>query len=152
MPDDGVIAVHEAGHALMAVALNLALAHVQVGDNPRYDLADGPDCTSPARRLDRVRVLMGGGAAEEVVFDRQPIGTGSDDQQIADLLGPDDHEVALRDEVRRFLALNQGTLRYVAARLARRGMLSGDEVEALVRPRRRSHRPVMQPGAAGAMK
>ena len=121
---DDVIAIHEVGHAFTAVALGLALSRVQIGDDPRYILDDFGESF---RRLDRVRVLMGGGAAEE------PIGTGSDDQQIADLLGPDDDEIALRDEVRRFLALNQGTLRYIAARLARRGMLSGDEVEALVR-------------------
>ena len=70
-----------------------------------------------------------------MVFDREPIGTGSDDQQIADLLGPEDNEVALRAEVARFLDLNRGTLRYVAGRLARRGVLTGDEVEALVRGR-----------------
>jgi hypothetical protein len=120
MPDDDLIAIHEAGHALMAVALNLALARVQVGNDPRYDLADGPDCTSPARRLHRVRTLMAGCAAERVIFDRQPLGGGSDDVQIANLLGPDDDETALRDEVRRFLRLNAGTLRYVAARLVRR--------------------------------
>ncbi len=61
---DDVVVIHESGHALMAVVLNLPLARVQVGDDPRYDLAPGP-----SRRLDRVRVLMGGGAAEEVVFD-----------------------------------------------------------------------------------
>jgi hypothetical protein len=128
---DDVVAIHESGHALMATVLGFELLRVQVGDNPRYDLAPGP-----SRRLDRVRVLMGGGEAERVVFDREPIGTGSDDQQIADLLGPDDDEVALRDKVRRFLRLNAGTLRYLAVRLARCGVLTGDEVEQLVRGRK----------------
>jgi hypothetical protein len=51
---------------------------VQVGnDDPRYDLAPGPDCTSPARRLDRVPVLMAGGESERVVFDREPNGTAA---------------------------------------------------------------------------
>lgn len=127
---DDVVATHKSGHALMAVVLNLPLARVQVGDDPRYDLAPGP-----SRRLDRIRVLMSGGEAERVLFDREPIGTRSDDQQIADLLGPDENEVALRAEVARFLELNGGTLRYLAARLARRGVLTGDEVEALVRGR-----------------
>src|SRR6187399_1650447 len=95
---DDVVAIHESGHALMATVLGFELLRVTVGDgDPRYDLAPGP-----SRRLDRIRVLMGGGAAEEVVFDREPIGTGSDDQQIADLLEPDDDEIALRDEVRKF--------------------------------------------------
>jgi hypothetical protein len=126
---DDVVAIHESGHALMATVLGFELLRVQVGDNdPRYDLAPGP-----SRRLDRVRVLMGGGAAEEVVFDRQPLGGGTDDVQIADLLGPDDGEDALRDEVCRFLRLNAGTLRYLAARLARCGVLTGDDVVALVR-------------------
>lgn len=131
---DDVIAIHEAGHAIMAVALGLSLARVQVGDDPRYILDDS-GCPKSFRRLDRVRVLMGGGEAERVVFGRDPFGTGSDDQQIAELLGADDNEVALRAEVARFLDLNRGTLRYVAARLARRGALTGDEVEALVRGR-----------------
>ena len=96
----------------------------------RFDFVDTP---APERRLDQVRVLMAGGAAEEVVFDQEPIGTGSDDLQIADLLGPDDNESALRDEVRRFLALNAGTLRYLASKLGRRGMMLGDEVAAVVR-------------------
>jgi hypothetical protein len=34
-----------------------------------------------------------------------------------------------------FPDLNRGTLRYLAARLTRRGVLTGDEVEALVRGR-----------------
>ena len=128
---DDVVAIHESGHALMATVLGFELLRVQVdNDDPRYDLAPGP-----SRRLDRVRVLMAGGGAERVIFDREPIGTGSDDQQIADLLGPDDDETALRDEVRRFLRLNAGTLHYIAAQLARRGVLSGDEVAALVRGR-----------------
>jgi hypothetical protein len=128
---DDVVAIHESGHALMATVLGFELLRVQVdNDDPRYDLAPGP-----SRRLDRVRVLMAGGGAERVIFDREPIGTGSDDQQIADLLGLDDDETALRDEVRRFLRLNAGTLRYIAAQLARRGVLSGDEVAALVRGR-----------------
>jgi hypothetical protein len=130
MPDDDLIAIHKAGHAMMGTVLGFALLRVQIGDNPRYDLAP-----VRSRRLDRVRVLMAGGAAERVVFDRDPLGTGSDDQQIANLLGPDDDETALRDEVARFLDLNRGTLRYVAARLAQRGVLSGDEVEALARLR-----------------
>ena len=116
---DDVVAIHESGHALMATVLGFELLRVQVdNDDPRYDLAPGP-----SRRLDRVRVLMAGGGAERVIFDREPIGTGSDDQQIADLLGLDDDETALRDEVRRFLRLNAGTLRYIAAQLARRGVL-----------------------------
>ena len=128
---DAVVAIHESGHALMATVLGFELLRVQVdNDDPRYDLAPGP-----SRRLDRVRVLMAGGGAERVIFDREPIGTGSDDQQIADLLGLDDDETALRDEVRRFLRLNAGTLHYIAAQLARRGVLSGDEVAALVRGR-----------------
>jgi hypothetical protein len=131
---DDVVAIHESGHALMATVLGFELLRVQVGDDdPRYDLAPGP-----SRRLDRVRVVMAGGAAEEVIFDREPIGTGSDDQQIADLLGLDDNEVALRAEVARFLDLNRGTLRYLAARLARRGVLDGNEVAALVRGRGRN--------------
>ena len=35
--------------------------------------------------------------------------------------------------MRRFLARNAGTVRYIAARLARRGVLDGDEVAAIVR-------------------
>ena len=128
---DDVVAIHESGHALMATVLGFELLRVQIdNDDPRYDLAPGP-----SRRLDRVRVLMAGGEAERVVFDREPIGTGSDDQQIAALLEPGDNEVALRAEVVRFLDLNRGTLRYLAARLARRGVLSGDEVERFVRGR-----------------
>ena len=129
-----IVSVHESGHAFMAVALGLKLRRVQVGNDPRYLL---DDCGEASRRLDRVRVLMGGGEAERVVFDRELIGGGSDDSQIADLLTDDDDEDALRDEVRRLLALNAGTVRYLAARLLREGVLNGDKVEALVRGRQR---------------
>jgi hypothetical protein len=44
----------------MAIALDLALARVQLANNPRYALGDGPDATNPARRLDRIRTLMAG--------------------------------------------------------------------------------------------
>jgi hypothetical protein len=130
MPDDDLISVHEAGHAFVAVALGLTLARVQIGDDPRYVLADelGPD-----RRRDRVRVLMAGGEAERVVFDIEPVGTASDDVQIASLLVDGDDESALRDSVRRLIELNAGTVRYLVARLARAGVLDGDEVERIVR-------------------
>jgi hypothetical protein len=149
---DDLIAVHESGHAFMAVALNLPLARVQVGKSPRYDLMGGASHS----RLDLVRVLIAGGEAERAVFNREPIGDSGDLKQIAELLKPDDNEAQLRDEVRRFLRLNGGTLRYLAARLARRGVLTGDEVEALVRgngrrsARRETVRPACENGIAGA--
>jgi hypothetical protein len=49
------------------------------------------------------------------------------------LLEDCDDETALRDQVRRLLELNAGTLRYLAAA---RGSLSGAEVERLVRGRK----------------
>jgi hypothetical protein len=124
------IATHEAGHATMAVVLGFELQRVQLNP-PRYDLMLG----QPSRRLDRARVLMAGGAAEEAVLGLEPIGTGSDDEQIADLLTDADDEDALRDGVRRLLALNAGTVRYLAARLLRDGVLNGAEVERVVRGR-----------------
>src|SRR5262249_2792219 len=92
MPDQDqmalVIATHESGHAIVAVALNLGLERVQVCDgDPRYILVDGMS----TRRRDCLLTLMGGCAAEELVFGRA-IGGGSDDVQIADLLEPDDDE------------------------------------------------------------
>ena len=45
------------------------------------------------------------------------------------LLDASDDEAAMRAQVRRLLALNAGTVRYLAARLARRGALAGDEVD-----------------------
>jgi hypothetical protein len=77
---------------------------------------------------------MAGGEAERIIFG-EPIGDGSDIKQIADLLQPFDDETQLRDEVRRLLELNSGTLRWLASKLARCGRLSGDEVERLVRGR-----------------
>lgn len=127
---DNVVAIHESGHVFVAVALRLRVRGVQLGDSPRFDFTDtpGPEC-----RLDHVRVLMAGGEAERAVFGREPIGGGSDDRKIAELLTDDDDEAALRDEVRRLLELNAGTVRFLAAKLARRGLLTGDEVEAIVR-------------------
>jgi hypothetical protein len=59
-------------------------------------------------------------------------------------------EAALRDEVRRFLRLNAGTLRYLASKLARCGRLSGNEVEQLVRGAKRLRaRKGPSDGAAG---
>lgn len=58
------------------------------------------------------------------------------------LLDASDDEAAMRAQVRRLLALNAGTVRYLAARLARRGALAGDEVDAIVRGRRQSPAPV----------
>jgi hypothetical protein len=74
---------------------------------------------------------MAGAEAERTIFGREPIGGGSDDIQIAHLIRDDD-ETALRAEVRKFLELNAGTLRYLAQKLLRRGRLRGDEVKRLV--------------------
>jgi len=73
---------------------------------------------------------IGPGLPQEagVSFSRPPL-------RRSELLEQDDDEAALRAGVRRLLALNAGTLRYIAARLARRGALTGDEVEALVHGR-----------------
>ena len=78
---------------------------------------------------------MAGGAAEEVLLNREPIGTGSDDPEIERLLTNDD-ELALRREVRRFIASNYPPLLRIADALTRHGVLSGDEVERIVRARR----------------
>ena len=68
-------------------------------------------------------------------FDRA-LGGGSDDEQIGHMLVEGDDEHALRAEVRRFLRLNAGTLRFLAAKLKRHGALSGSEVERVVRGKR----------------
>jgi hypothetical protein len=102
---------------------------VQIGSDPRYVL---DECEDAFRRRDLLRVLMAGGEAERVVFGREPIGSGSDDQRIATLL-TDDDEGALRAEVARLLGLNRGTLRFLAARLMRAGMMDGAELERVVR-------------------
>jgi hypothetical protein len=127
--DDGLIAVHESGHAFMAVALGLPLRRVQVGDDPSYDLVAAP--THPRRDL--VRILMAGGAAETVIFGAEPVGTRADDEEIAALLDQGDNEPTLRNKVRRLIELNAGTVKYLASRLARAGVLSGSEVRAIVR-------------------
>jgi ATP-dependent Zn protease len=133
-PDDFAlrIATHESGHAFTAVVVNLPLARVRLHPNPRYDLRDGLHLRDPATRLDRIRVLMGGAEAERVIFG-DAIGDGTDLTQIAELLIDDDDEIALRDQVRELLALNAGTLRWLASKLMKRGRLDGDEVERAVR-------------------
>jgi hypothetical protein len=75
--------------------------------------------------------LMAGGEAERVVFDCV-VGDASDTETIAALLTADDNEAALREQVYDFLALNAGTVRYLAAKLRRHGALDGAEVERIV--------------------
>ena len=128
---DDLAAVHEAGHVLVAIALGLDVARVQVGDAPRYNLVPG----QPPRARDRACVLMAGGEAERVVFNREPVGDVDDKRRIADLLEQGDDEIGLRNGVRRLVELNAGTIRWLAAKLARRGSLTGDEVAAIVRGR-----------------
>ena len=106
---EDVVAVHEAGHVFVATALGLPVHSVQLGTDPRFYFTATPE------RLDHVRVLMGGGEAERVIFDREPLGTSSDDLKIAALLDAGDDECALRSQVRHLLALNAGTVKYVAA-------------------------------------
>jgi hypothetical protein len=69
------------------------------------------------------------------VFVPERIGGDTDDPKIADLLDATDHEATLRREVREFLRLIPGTLRYLAGRLVRSGTTTGTEVQALVRVR-----------------
>ena len=85
-------------------------------------------------RLDRIRVLMAGAEAERVCFG-DAWGGGSDDKRVADLLRDGEDESRLRDGVRRLLADNQGTLRWLANKLARCGALSGREVARIIRMR-----------------
>lgn len=124
------VAVHEAGHVFVAAALGLPVRSVQLGDNPRFDFAAAPETV---RRLDHARVLMAGCEAEAAVTRREPIGGGSDDTKVAALLDKNDDELTLRAQVRHLLTLNAGTVKYLAARLAQRGALTGAEVARIVR-------------------
>jgi hypothetical protein len=124
------VALHEAGHAVVCLGVRLPLVRLQLNP-PRYDLAPGPH-----PRKAQLLALMGGGAAEELIFG-DAIGTGSDDEQIRDLLEPGDDEAALRDQVRQLLRWNVGTVRLLAARLMRERALSGEDVEAFIRRRSR---------------
>jgi ATP-dependent Zn protease len=116
--DDDRVAIHEMGHCLVATALKIPLARVQLAP-PRFDFVDAPE-----RRLDHIRVLLAGGIAEEIVFG-DVRGASGDGEQVRDLLTGDDDSVALSAGVRQLLILNLGTLRYLASRLQRYGSLTG---------------------------
>jgi len=130
MLDARIIATHEAGHAFVAEALGLAVSSVQVGTNPRFDLVDVP---GPERRLDFARVLAAGAAGEEVIFNCKPIGGGTDDLAIAELLCTNDDEQQLRREVRLFIAANYPAVQRIASALLRDGTLNGSQVNQLTK-------------------
>jgi hypothetical protein len=134
---DDRIAIHESAHVLLATALGLPVRFVQLGDDPCYRLERDP---RPDQRVAEILVLMAGCAGEEI-FHRTPLGGGSDDPQIARLLTAADDEASLRRQVRLFIAANYPAVRRIADALLRNGMLTGDEVEAIVRGKtfRRGH-------------
>jgi hypothetical protein len=92
---------------------------------------------------------MGGGEAEELVFERPAIGSVSDDQQIAAMLEPGE-ESALRDQVRELLRWNEGTLKYLAAQLLRHRILLGTDVVRMVRGGARIRRQAAHAVLGGA--
>jgi hypothetical protein len=59
--------------------------------------------------------------------------SGGDDPRIQTLLRRGRRRGGVARRGAALLELNAGTLRYLAARLARRGVLTGDEVERVVR-------------------
>ena len=79
---------------------------------------------------------MAGGAAEEVLLNREPIGTGSDDPKIAELLVDGDNEAALRREVRLLIAANYPTVLRIELSGSRRSGLGRSGLGALGRGRR----------------
>jgi hypothetical protein len=77
------------------------------------------------------------GCAGELLLGGVPRGGGSDDPKIKRLLrGDAEAEAALRREVALFITGNYPNVLRVARALARRGVLTGDEVERLVYRRR----------------
>jgi hypothetical protein len=77
---------------------------------------------------------MAGAEGEAALLGRAPIGGGTDDEKIAELIDGEDEE-ALRRQVRLFLANNYPVVLRVAAALKRDGTLSGEQVERLVTAR-----------------
>jgi hypothetical protein len=128
---DDVVAIHEASHAFAATSLGLKLKYVQVGNNPHYRI----DTPRPDQRLAEVMTLCAGGEGEQLFFGCA-IGGGTDDPKIERLLrGDAKTEAALRRQVRLFVAANYPAVRRIADALQRDGMLTGDEVAAIVRGR-----------------
>ena len=127
---DDVVAIHESGHALMATVLGFELLRVQVdNDDPRYDLAPGP-----SRRLDRVRVLMAGGGAERVISTASRLAPAAMTSRSRTCSGLTMTRLRCGMKCEDF-CVERRDATYIAAQLARRGVLSGDEVAALVRGR-----------------
>jgi hypothetical protein len=123
--------LHEAAHVVTAIAVGLPVCHVQLGSTPRFDFADAP---TPEQRLAHILTLITGCEGEAALLNRVPVGGGSDDPRVAELLDVGEDEAELRREVRLFLAGNYPPVLRVAAALKREGQLDGVAIERLVRP------------------
>jgi ATP-dependent Zn protease len=151
--DNTRVAVHEAGHALMACSLSLPIAAVSLGT----DGDDGEVRFSGGATLavfdefrvtgdPRINLLMSaaGIAAECVTYGSMPldhiVGSFDDVSHIAAVVrstvAPDKrarYVVAMMDEAVDILSARRQALDAIAAALLERGTLSGADVQQIVR-------------------
>ena len=138
-------AVHESGHAVLALLLGLRVNTVWVVGE-----AGGGGCeVSESREFDadafeRLAIATwGGNVAEEIVFGQgRPIDNTSDEEDLLELAGivhPGDphRQRAFLDRTRaqamRRVAQYRATIERLAGLLVRRGRLSGDQVQSMLR-------------------
>ena len=133
---DTVIALHEAGHCIVARCLGLRCGGAMVADGcGRADYEDEAD--------DSVAVIvahMAGAAAESVLTGRIADGLAGDREQIEAACAAHDLTQDECDQLWRtacaLVRANETSIRCVAVELQRRRALSGSEIDQIVWPRR----------------
>jgi ATP-dependent Zn protease len=156
-----LLAYHEAGHAVVGIALGLAVKHVEIGREGTslgrclaptplgYHAASRREQRSIAR--DEILATYAGLAAERLIDPDAPDYHGADDDEYAfDLsrqfevmprrcsyVGDDAHDAylaRLRREAGRLVLRHRSAIAALAETLLQRKRLEGPEVEAIVKP------------------
>jgi ATP-dependent Zn protease len=136
MADVNAVAFHEAGHAVVALALGSKVRVVEIGPRPHAHCAHRTEAN-------KAIVALAGDLAERRACPLSPWGADVDFRvafDAAEHLAPSAPHQALeafRDQARALLDRHWRAVEAVAAALLDAGKLTGDEIDALfARPRR----------------
>jgi ATP-dependent Zn protease len=143
--DETIIAYHESGHTIVALALGCTVRHVQIGDRPHLYYTHKRNWRIAAH--DQAAIALAGDVAQDRAFPGSLLRGATVDHQLALdaacrlTVAPRNYLHHARRRAEQLLDRHWSRVELLATTLLERQRLDGDEVRALLRNPRGSAMP-----------